>query len=152
MPMKSGKPVSANKSIKPSHSVSTGKSSKPSKFAGTVQSSISNKSVMTGKSVGASQSAVPCQSATPCQSARAGQSIKSECVMQFHFSSAKQASYAHASLLQETEYKKRGSSSLKCNGKSLIVTISADDPVALRATVNSYLRLLSVIEKIENEV
>ncbi len=81
----------------------------------------------------------------------AKKSIKSECTLKFHFQSQKQAADARAALLQETEYKKRGGSSIACRGRALVVSISADDPVALRATANSYLRLLSVIDKIEQE-
>ncbi len=71
--------------------------------------------------------------------------------MKFHFSTAKQAVDAKTALAQETEFKKRANSQVSCKGNVLDVSISADDPVALRATANSYLRLLSVIEKLEQE-
>ncbi|MFA5106040.1 MAG: KEOPS complex subunit Pcc1 [Candidatus Micrarchaeia archaeon] len=82
---------------------------------------------------------------------KARERVRSECLLKFHFGTRKQAADAMAALSQETEFKKRGGSEITARGKTLEVRISADDPVALRATANSYLRLLSVIDKIEQE-
>ena len=71
--------------------------------------------------------------------------------MAFSFPSQKAANDAKGALLQETEYKKRSASTIKCTGSTLTVAIEADDIVSLRATINSYLRLLSIVEGIETK-
>ena len=52
-------------------------------------------------------------------------------------------------LSQETEFKKRAKSRVIAEGKLIEIMISADDSVALRATLNSYLRLIQVIQGIK---
>lgn len=54
-----------------------------------------------------------------------------------------------ASLEKENTSNKRFSSKIFLKNNTLIISIEAEDIVALRATVNSYLRYLSAIEEIE---
>lgn len=65
--------------------------------------------------------------------------------MEVSFPSAREAENAVRSLLQETEFKGRSSSGLSRRGAKLIVQVKAEDPVALRAALNSYLRLISIL-------
>lgn len=64
------------------------------------------------------------------------------------FDSKKAVDNAVASLEQETMFKKRGRARLKKKGKALLIEIEADDVVVLRATMNSYMRLLQIIKEI----
>jgi tRNA threonylcarbamoyladenosine modification (KEOPS) complex Pcc1 subunit len=64
------------------------------------------------------------------------------------FPSEKAVNNAIASLEQETLFKKEGRSRLKKKGKSLIIEIEADNAVVLKAMMNSYMRLLQIIEGI----
>ncbi|MBM3229797.1 hypothetical protein FJZ26_05170 [Candidatus Parvarchaeota archaeon] len=73
------------------------------------------------------------------------------CALEIYLPGAKAAKDACRALAQETEFKKRSLSSISPKGSKLVIRIKADDVVALRATINSYLRLLSVIESIEAE-
>jgi len=65
------------------------------------------------------------------------------------FKDMKDAKSAHTALTQETEFKKRGESEISLKEKTLTIKIEADDVVALRATLNSYLRLIQVIKGME---
>jgi tRNA threonylcarbamoyladenosine modification (KEOPS) complex Pcc1 subunit len=67
----------------------------------------------------------------------------------FTFPSSKAAGDALAALQQETEFKRRARASLFQKGRDLIIKINADDIIALRATVNAYLRGIQVIKAIE---
>lgn len=64
------------------------------------------------------------------------------------FSSESDALAALTALKQEEEFKKRSNSKVSVNGRCILIEITADDLVALRATLNSYLRLLQTIESI----
>lgn len=48
----------------------------------------------------------------------------------------------------ESPAKKRNDSTILVDGKNIIIKISADDVVALRASVNGYLRQLQAIESL----
>ncbi len=67
------------------------------------------------------------------------------------FLSQASAASAHHSLLQEADFSHRGGSKVKLSGKSVIIEIKADDPVSLRASINSYLRLAHIIKSIEQD-
>ncbi len=67
------------------------------------------------------------------------------------FQSEKSAKAAYESLLQETDFSHRGGSKIRAAGKTLVISISADDPVSLRASINSYLRLAHIIKTIEQD-
>ncbi|MCX8194847.1 MAG: KEOPS complex subunit Pcc1 [Candidatus Micrarchaeota archaeon] len=65
------------------------------------------------------------------------------------FQTEEEARAAYHSLLQESDFSHRGSSKLCLRRKSLIIKIEADDPVSLRASLNSYLRLIYLIKSVE---
>ena len=69
--------------------------------------------------------------------------------LEIEFGSPKQAQHAVKALEQETEFKKRGGSKIAAKGSELHVAIETEDIVALRATLNSYLRLLQIIKGID---
>lgn len=51
----------------------------------------------------------------------------------------------------ESELKKRTLSNISINNKTVVLKIISDDVVALRASVNGYLRQLQAIESVEGE-
>ncbi len=55
-----------------------------------------------------------------------------------------------SALEKENSSQKRFSSKISMKGGKLTIRIEADDIVALRATVNSYLRYLQTMESVEN--
>ncbi|VVC01485.1 Transcription factor Pcc1 [uncultured archaeon] len=71
--------------------------------------------------------------------------------LQLHFPSTKSAKAAYDALLAEADFSHRGGSSVKLDGKSVKVEINADDPVSLRASLNSYLRLMHIIKAIDED-
>ena len=72
--------------------------------------------------------------------------------LEIDLKSKKHAEDAFRALEQETEFKKRSSAQLVAKGEKLFIDIEADDIVALRATVNSYLRLLQIINGINETI
>ena len=56
----------------------------------------------------------------------------------------------HDALLAEADFSHRGGSRVKLDGAAVRVEIAADDPVSLRASLNSYLRLMSIIKDIKS--
>ncbi len=74
--------------------------------------------------------------------------MKGKCSITIEFASERCALAAVAALKQEEEFKKRSDSSISVKGKMFFVSIDADDVVALRATVNSYLRALQAMESV----
>lgn len=75
--------------------------------------------------------------------------MKGKCSITIEFGSDSDALAALEALKQEEEFKKRSESSINVNDKLLTVDIVADDAVALRATANSYLRVLQAMESID---
>jgi len=73
--------------------------------------------------------------------------MKSETEINVLFKDSKSAKSAVDALKQEG-IGKRVKSSLSLKGNKVKIKINAKDTVALRATVNTYLRSLQVIEKI----
>lgn len=71
--------------------------------------------------------------------------------IELSFHSVASAKSAHHSLLQEADFSHRGGSKVKLSGKSVTIEIKADDPVSLRASINSYLRLAHIIKTIEQD-
>jgi len=61
------------------------------------------------------------------------------------FNSRKDAEEALTTLESETIDRDRSSTEFNAKEKSLVITITASDHVALRAAMNTYLRLLGVI-------
>lgn len=65
------------------------------------------------------------------------------------FPSAKPAKAAYDALAAEADFSHRGHSRVSLAGKSVKVKIKADDPVSLRASLTSYLRLMRIIKDVE---
>ncbi|MFH1448621.1 MAG: KEOPS complex subunit Pcc1 [Candidatus Micrarchaeota archaeon] len=65
-------------------------------------------------------------------------------VLEVPFTDTKTARKAYDSLIQETEFIKKSTTVLMVKGKTLLIKINADDFASLRATMNSYTRLISV--------
>ncbi len=63
--------------------------------------------------------------------------------------SEKQASDLYSSLAQEADFAHRGGSRVKKQGKTVVVDIECEDPVSLRATINSYLRLMQILKTVD---
>jgi len=70
--------------------------------------------------------------------------------MEIEFSSPTIARKAFNSLKQETSFKKRSKAEMRVRGKILFIVIEAAEFPAMRATLNSYLRLLSVVFSVLN--
>jgi len=68
-----------------------------------------------------------------------------------NFESSASAKAAYDALLAEADFSHRGGSKVKLSGKSVCVEIKADDPVSLRASINSYLRLMQIIKTLEQD-
>lgn len=77
--------------------------------------------------------------------------VSGEATLRLNFSSSLSAKAAYDALLQEADFSHRGGSKVLLKGKSVIVEISADDPVSLRASLNSYLRLMHIIKTVEQD-
>jgi len=61
------------------------------------------------------------------------------------FNSEADAKKALSALKAELGEHERSKASMELKGKALLVTVEASDVVALRASMNTYLRLLSVV-------
>ncbi|MEM2963049.1 MAG: KEOPS complex subunit Pcc1 [Candidatus Anstonellales archaeon] len=72
-----------------------------------------------------------------------------KCTLELSFPDNKTAKNAYSSLSCEEENKNRSSLSMSLSGKTLIITISSKDLVALRAHLNSILRLAQVIKDVD---
>ncbi|MFA6489466.1 MAG: KEOPS complex subunit Pcc1 [Candidatus Micrarchaeia archaeon] len=68
------------------------------------------------------------------------------------FDSARSSKAAYDALLQEADFSHRGGSKVFLSGKTVRVEIKADDPVSLRASINSYLRLMHIIKTVEQDI
>jgi tRNA threonylcarbamoyladenosine modification (KEOPS) complex Pcc1 subunit len=77
--------------------------------------------------------------------------VKGSAKIELVFQSPSSAKSAYDALLQETDFAHRGGSKLSISKNALTISISADDPVSLRASINSYLRLAHVIKSIEED-
>ena len=75
--------------------------------------------------------------------------LSGSAVLTLNFPSAKPAKAAYDALLSEADFSHRGGSRVTLSGKSVKVEIKADDPVSLRASLTSYLRLMHVIKSVE---
>jgi tRNA threonylcarbamoyladenosine modification (KEOPS) complex Pcc1 subunit len=68
-----------------------------------------------------------------------------EAKLKVEFADEETAQKAYRSLIQETKFKKRSVTKMKVAKNSLLIEIKADSFPVLRASLNSYLRLLNVI-------
>ena len=81
----------------------------------------------------------------------ANEKVSGSAVLSLSFQSAKSAHAAYDSLLAEADFRSRGGSRVFLSGKTVRVEITADDPVSLRASLNSYLRLTQIIKTLEKD-
>lgn len=70
--------------------------------------------------------------------------------LQIEFSNPATARKALNSLKQETSFRKRSRAEMRVNHRALLISIEAAEFPAMRATVNSYLRLLSIVFAVLN--
>ena len=77
------------------------------------------------------------------------ETVSGSAVLTLTFPSSKPAKAAYGALLSEADFSHRGGSRVTLSGKSVRVEIKADDPVSLRASLNSYLRLMHIIKDVE---
>ena len=77
--------------------------------------------------------------------------VKGEASFSLHFSAPKYAKAAYDALLAEADFSHRGGSKVFRSGNSVRVEIKADDPVSLRASINSYLRLMQIIKTLDQD-
>jgi len=75
--------------------------------------------------------------------------VSGSAVLTLNFPSLPPAKAAYDALLSEADFSHRGGSRVTLSGKSVKVEIKADDPVSLRASLTSYLRLMHVIKSVE---
>jgi len=77
------------------------------------------------------------------------ETVSGSATLRLAFHSPKSAKAAYDALLSEADFSHRGGSRVFLSGKSVRVEINADDPVSLRASLNSYLRLMHIIKSVE---
>jgi tRNA threonylcarbamoyladenosine modification (KEOPS) complex Pcc1 subunit len=77
--------------------------------------------------------------------------MKAKTSIEVFFDSQKSAKSAHAALSGESGFS-RARSSVVLKGKNLLISLDADDVVALRAAANGIMRNLQVFESIEENV
>jgi len=75
---------------------------------------------------------------------------KYSCSLSIGFDTQKEADDSYSALVQEADFAHRGGSSVKKKGKQVDVEIDSEDPVALRATINSYLRLMQILKTVDS--
>lgn len=75
--------------------------------------------------------------------------MRSKGMLEIEFADEKSAKSALLALKQEEDFRKRVSSSVSVKGKMLFIKIDANDVVAFRATMNSYLRNVQIMEQLE---
>lgn len=83
--------------------------------------------------------------------AAAGEKVSGSATLTLTFQSPSSAKAAYGALLAEADFSHRGGSRVRLDGNSVRVEISADDPVSLRASLNSYLRLMQIIKTVEQD-
>ncbi|MFH0884284.1 MAG: KEOPS complex subunit Pcc1 [Candidatus Micrarchaeota archaeon] len=77
--------------------------------------------------------------------------VKARCSIEVAFPDGKAAQAARASVSHEGDVGNRSKTNIEIKGNTLTLGIEADDIVALRATVNAFLRAFQVFEGVEKE-
>ena len=77
--------------------------------------------------------------------------VTGSATLSLSFQSQQSAKAAYSALLAEADFSHRGGSKVLLEGKTVRVDIKADDPVSLRASINSYLRLTQIIKTLEKD-
>ncbi|MCX8196785.1 MAG: KEOPS complex subunit Pcc1 [Candidatus Micrarchaeota archaeon] len=70
----------------------------------------------------------------------------------FLFGTQRLLKAAYDSLSAEASYSHRGKSKISAKDGKLVITIFAEDPTSLKASLNSYLRLMQMIKTLQQEV
>jgi len=78
-----------------------------------------------------------------------GEKVTGSATLSLCFQSAASSKAAYDALLSEADFSHRGGSRVFLEGNTVRVEIKADDPVSLRASLNSYLRLMHIIKSVE---
>ena len=77
--------------------------------------------------------------------------MKSRAEIEIDFADEKKAEAALAAMKHEQDFKKRSSSKLIRERNKLRIIVDSSDLVSLRASINSYMRDLQVMEGIEDK-
>lgn len=77
-----------------------------------------------------------------------GDFMKNNCKLEICFSDQLSAKAAQTAISHEGNLGERSKSTVKLNKETLEISIEAFDTISLRATLNAYLRALSVFENI----
>ena len=77
--------------------------------------------------------------------------VTGSATLSLSFQSLQSAKAAYHALKAEADFSHRGGSKVQLVGKTVRVEIKADDPVSLRASINSYLRLMQIIKTVEKD-
>lgn len=77
--------------------------------------------------------------------------MKARCSIEVAFPDVKAAEAAKQGVAHEGEIGNRSRASIEIRGNTLTLRIEADDIVALRASVNAFLRAFQVFEGVEKE-
>jgi len=77
--------------------------------------------------------------------------MKVNCSIETKFPSEEKAKAALSAISHEKDVGARSNAEARVSGKKLTITIEADDVVALRASMNAYMRALQVFEGIDKD-
>ncbi len=77
--------------------------------------------------------------------------MKARCIIEVAFPDRNAAEAARISASHEGNIGNRSKTKIESNGNTLTLGIEADDIVALRASVNAFLRAFQVFEGVEKE-
>lgn len=77
---------------------------------------------------------------------------KARAAIEVEYENAADARRAHALLEKETGFKGRAGASVRIKNNALEIKVEADDGASFRATVNMFLRALSVMDAVDKAV
>jgi tRNA threonylcarbamoyladenosine modification (KEOPS) complex Pcc1 subunit len=77
--------------------------------------------------------------------------VKARCIIEVAFPDAKAADAARISVSHEGDIGNRSKTKVETSGNTLKLGIEADDIVALRASMNAFMRAFQVFEGVEKE-
>lgn len=85
------------------------------------------------------------------QGKNGGKHASGEASLKLHFPDTISSISAYRALEAEADFAHRGGSRVKRLGKTVVVEIFSDDLVSLRASLNSYLRLMHIIKTLHKD-
>ncbi len=77
--------------------------------------------------------------------------MRMKCLIEASFPDGEAAQAAMAAVSHERNAEGRSAAKVGCRGKTLAISIEAEDAVALRAAANAYMRALAVFGEIEGK-